>query len=119
MGAAAITPGTDPTVTLDDRLPSVLIFVSLLESPKLEALGKDFGVEGLHLATPDELGNRSLYPLGIHGDAGRLHWNPPRPGDRILRLGLPMVAFAVVGLSDDLVNLASHHCKRESHGCQL
>lgn len=54
VAAAAITPGTDPSVTPDGRVPSVLIFVDVLDDAKLALLGKEYGVDGLHVATPDE-----------------------------------------------------------------
>ena len=98
--AAAITPGTDPTVVPDDRSSSVLIFVDLLNSAKLEVIGKDYGVNGLHLATSDDAGKTSVFPLGENGAGGSLHWNPPRPGLRLLGLGLPWIGLAalLVGL---------------------
>ena len=64
VAAAAITPGTDPTVELDGRAPSVLIFVDVLDDTKLAALGKEYGVDGLHVATPDERPQVSIFPLG-------------------------------------------------------
>ena len=53
VAAAAITPGTDPTVMTDGRPPSVLIFIDILNTAKLAVIGNDFGVEQLHIATPD------------------------------------------------------------------
>lgn len=96
VGAAAITPGTDPTVVQDDRQPSVLIFVDILEAPRLETLGKDYGVDQLGVATADQLLGSSLFPLGENGVAGSLHWNPPKPGERLLGLGLPLVGIAAL-----------------------
>lgn len=96
VAAAAITPGTDPTVKADDRSASVLIFVDRLDSAKLATIGQDFGVEGLHLATPDEIPVVSVYPLGETGAAGSLHWSPHRPGLHLLALGLPLVGIAAL-----------------------
>jgi diguanylate cyclase (GGDEF)-like protein/PAS domain S-box-containing protein len=96
IAAAAITPGTDPTVKTDDRSASVLIFVDPLDSAKLAAMGRDFGVEGLHLATPDDIHSQSVYPLGETGAAGSLHWSPQRPGLQMLALGLPLVGIAAL-----------------------
>lgn len=100
VGAAVFTPGTDPTVMPDNRLPSVLIFVDLLTEHKLLVLGKDYGVHDLHLARPDEMQRVSIYRLGEKGEAGALHWNPPTPGRRMIALGFPLLCFAalLVGL---------------------
>lgn len=94
--AAAITPGTDPTVLRDDRLPSVLIFVDILGPAKLQALGQDYGVNDLRVATPDEVHDTSVFALGENGDAGTLHWSPRKPGQRLLGLGLPLVGIAAL-----------------------
>ncbi|RRV10572.1 EAL domain-containing protein [Pseudomonas sp. v388] len=96
VSAAAITPGTDPTVSPDEGSGSVLIFVDILEGSRLENLGKDFGVDGLRVATADELDENSSFALGDKGSAGSLHWNPPKPGERLLGLGLPMVAVVAL-----------------------
>ncbi|MDR9754288.1 EAL domain-containing protein [Pseudomonas sp. SZMC_28357] len=96
VAAAAITPGTDPTVVADDRLASVLIFVDILDSNKLAAIGLDFGIEGLHMATADEIPMVPVYPLGETGEAGSLHWIPEQPGLQLLTLGLPLVGIAAL-----------------------
>ena len=96
VAAAAITPGTDPTIEPDDRKPSVLVFVDILEGPRLETIGKDYGVDQLRVAAADELGGRSVFALGENAMAGSLHWEPPKPGERLLRLGLPLVGIAAL-----------------------
>ncbi|KAF0866302.1 EAL domain-containing protein [Pseudomonas sp. LD120] len=96
IAAAAITPGTDPSVVADDRSPSVLVFVDVLNSAKLKLIGNDFGVKHLHAATADEAGATSLLPLGIDGAAGTLHWSSSKPGLRLLKLGLPLIGVALL-----------------------
>lgn len=96
VAAAAITAGTDPTVVPDGRAPSVLIFVDVLDDTKLATLGREYGVEGLHVATSDERSQVSIFPLGEGGQAGALHWTPPKPGQRLLALGLPLIGLAAV-----------------------
>lgn len=96
VAAAAITTGTDPSVMADERTPSVLIFVDMLDAEKLEQIGQDLGIEGLHVATPDEVGETSVYPLGEGGVAGNLHWEPPTPGLRLLGIGLPLIGLAAL-----------------------
>ena len=96
VAAAAITPGTDPTVLPDGRPASVLIFVDILDSAKLTAIGDEFGVDKLHIATPDEIGKTLLFPLGDNGAAGSLHWEPARPGLRLMGVGLPLLGLAAL-----------------------
>ena len=96
VAAAAITPGTDPTVVSDDRPSSVLIFVDVLDRAKLEMIGKDYGVAGLRVATADDIGDTSVFALGENGAAGSLHWTPSRPGLRLLGLGLPLIGLAAL-----------------------
>lgn len=96
VAAAAITPGTDPTVVSDARLASVLIFVDILGSAKLQLLGNDYGVEGLHVATIDDVDARSFLPLGENGAAGNLYWRPSSPGLRLLAAGLPLIGIAAL-----------------------
>ncbi|AJP52581.1 bifunctional diguanylate cyclase/phosphodiesterase [Pseudomonas simiae] len=96
VAAAAITPGTDPTVLPDGRPASVLIFVDILDSAKLTAIGDEFGVDKLHIATPDEIGKTLLLPLGDNGAAGSLHWEPARPGLRLMSVGLPLLGLAAL-----------------------
>ena len=96
VAAAAITPGTDPTVMTDGRPASVLIFVDILNSAQLAVIGSDFGVDKLHIASPDEIGKTLLYPLGENGAAGSLHWEPSRPGLRLMGVGLPLLGLAAL-----------------------
>ncbi len=96
VAAAAITPGTDPTVEPDGRPASVLIFVDVLNSAKLTAIGDEFGVGKLHIATPDDIGNTLVFPLGDNGAAGSLHWEPARPGLRLMSVGLPLLGLAAL-----------------------
>ena len=96
VAAAAITPGTDPTVKPDGRPASVLVFVDILNSAKLAVIGDEFGVSKLHIATPDEIGKTLLFPLGDNGAAGSLHWEPARPGLRLMGVGLPLLGLAAL-----------------------
>ncbi len=96
VAAAAITPGTDPTVVTDGRQPSVLVFVDILNAQKLTAIGDDFGVANLHVATADDIATTLVLPLGTDGSAGSLHWEPPRPGLRLMAVGLPLLGLAAL-----------------------
>lgn len=96
VAAAAITPGTDPTAVADDRPASVLIFVNLLNSAKLELMGNDFGVTRLHVATPDEMSAAFAVPLSDNAAIGSLYWTSSRPGLRLLGIGLPLIGIAAL-----------------------
>ncbi|BDB19569.1 bifunctional diguanylate cyclase/phosphodiesterase [Pseudomonas sp. CYM-20-01] len=96
VAAAAITPGTDPTVKMDGRPASVLVFVDILDSAQLALIGNDFGVNQLHIASADEIGKTLLVPLGDNGAAGSLHWQPARPGVRLMGVGLPLLGLAAL-----------------------
>jgi len=73
-----------------------LIFVDVLNSAKLSAIGDDFGVGKLHVATPDDIGQTLVFPLGDNGAAGSLHWEPARPGLRLMGVGLPLLGLAAL-----------------------
>jgi diguanylate cyclase (GGDEF)-like protein/PAS domain S-box-containing protein len=100
VAAAAITPGADPTVQSENGPSSVLLFVETLDNVKLQGIGSDYGIEGLHVATPDEIHKESILPLGDNGSAGGLHWEPAKPGLRLLGFILPLIATGalLVGL---------------------
>lgn len=94
LSAAAITPGTDPTVMPDKGPASVLIFVDILDSGRLEAIGVDYGVEGLHVSTVSDKHVLSSLPLGDNGAAGTLQWTPEQPGNQLLAWILPLIGLA-------------------------
>ncbi|QQZ44492.1 EAL domain-containing protein [Pseudomonas sp. SK3(2021)] len=89
--AAALSPGTDPSVHPDNRPPSVLLFVARLDPARLEALGRDFGVEQLRAASS---GDTSLPTLALADGGAAVQWTPERPGDQLLVLVLPLLASA-------------------------
>ncbi|PIB54763.1 EAL domain-containing protein [Pseudomonas sp. 2995-1] len=96
VAAAAITPGTDPTVVADGRPASVLVFVDILDSAKLGRIGDDFGVGNLHIATPEDIAKGVFLPLGDNGSAGSLYWQPEQPGRRLIGVGLPLLGLAAL-----------------------
>lgn len=99
LAAAALTPGTDPDVKADSGPASVLVFVLRLEPARLEALGRDFGVEGLRVASP---GTRPVNAptLALRDNAGVLQWTSDDPGHQLLVLVVPLIALAglLIGL---------------------
>jgi diguanylate cyclase (GGDEF)-like protein/PAS domain S-box-containing protein len=96
VAAAALTPGADPTVQPDKGPSSVLLFVEVLDNAKLQAMGRDYGIEGLHVSTSDDIHKASILPLGEDGSAGGLHWEAARPSIRLLGLILPLIAIAAL-----------------------
>jgi diguanylate cyclase (GGDEF)-like protein/PAS domain S-box-containing protein len=96
IAAAALTPGTDPTVKVDKRIQSVLVFVKLLDNTLLEKLGNDYGVQKLRLVKSQTKHTVSELFLGSEGSAGTLQWTPEQPGHRLLQLGLPLIAIAAL-----------------------
>nr|WP_306823089.1 EAL domain-containing protein [Pseudomonas fluorescens] len=96
IAAAAITPGTDPTVAREeDGQASVLVFAQLLDSGRLDALGNDFGISHLRFIGSASA-NESGLKLGYDGSAGGVMWDAPTPGHDMLTFILPLLG--VLGL---------------------
>lgn len=93
LAAAALTPGTDPNVKADSGPASVLLFVSKLEPARLEALGRDFGVEGLRVV-PAGVRPTNAPTLELPDNAGVVQWTSDDPGRQLLVLVVPLVAVA-------------------------
>ncbi|MDX1370460.1 EAL domain-containing protein [Pseudomonas sp.] len=96
VAAAGFTPGGDPQIVEVPGPASVLLFVDLLGPDKLQALGEDFGIDQLHVANAaaDAPGASSLRLATLSGEPPLLGWQPPRPGDQLLYLILPLLALA-------------------------
>ena len=93
--AAAITPGSDPTVEREAGQSSVLFFVQLLTPDRLNALGNSFGIQNLRLSTSPVPSGSGL-KLGDDITAGTLVWDEPTPGHEMLAFILPLLG--VIGL---------------------
>ncbi len=93
LAAAALTPGTDPDVKADTGPASVLIFIARLGPQRLAALGQDFGVEGLRVASAGS-GAAGVATLRLRDDAGVVQWTSDDPGHQLLVLIVPLVAVA-------------------------
>ncbi len=95
VAAAGFTPGGDPQIAEVPGPTSVLLFVDLLGPDKLQALGEDFGIDLLHVASAvDAPGASSLHLAALNGKPLLLRWQPTRPGDQLLYLILPLLALA-------------------------
>ena len=90
VAAAAITPGTDPTVEREPGPSSVLVFVQLLTPDRLDALGNSFGIQNLHVSK-NPVSSESGLKLGEDITAGTLVWDDPTPGREMLAFILPLL----------------------------
>ena len=95
VAAAAITPGTDPTVERDNGLASVLVFAQSFDEQRLTELGASFGISGLRLAKPDEK-TPTRIALGSTVISGIVTWQPPTPGQNMLIFMLPLIGLAAI-----------------------
>jgi diguanylate cyclase (GGDEF)-like protein/PAS domain S-box-containing protein len=95
VAAAALTPGTDPTVKPSKGPASVMVFVSMLDNDRLAAIGSDYGIKGLRIAAPGQ-GHAALLPLGENGAAGSVQWEPDKPSQQLLRFVLPLIGVAAL-----------------------
>jgi len=98
LSAAAIRPDGE-VLDIDPQTTSVLLFVDQLTQPKLDKLGDDAGLSGMHLVRQDQQSaNAPSLPLDTLGYS--LQWTPARPGDRLLWAMLPPLlgALLVLGL---------------------
>ncbi|MNF56438.1 Phytochrome-like protein cph2 [compost metagenome] len=95
VAAAGFTPGGDPQIAEVPGPTSVLLFVDLLGPDKLQALGEDFGIDRLQVASAaDAPGASALRLATLNGEPLLLRWQPARPGDQLLYLILPLLALA-------------------------
>ncbi|CAE6916263.1 Diguanylate cyclase [Pseudomonas marincola] len=94
--AMAITTGDDPTIKNDGRSPSVMVLATLLNNSRLKALGQDYGVNDLRLASTSQAVGSNVMALGEDGNAGKIQWNPEVPSQGILIIGIPLIGCAAL-----------------------
>ncbi len=94
IALAAMTHDNDPAVLPIAGPPSVLVFVDFLLPAKLSHLGKEYGIEGLR--TGEHAGTASLPKPTLFGHELILTWDPPRPGDALLLVLLPLLLLASI-----------------------
>jgi sensor domain CHASE-containing protein len=94
IAVAAMTHDNDPAVLPIAGPPSVLVFVDVLLPTKLGQLGKENGIEGLR--TGEHAGSASLSRPTLSGKEFILTWDPPRPGDALLLVLLPLLLLASI-----------------------
>ncbi len=97
VAAAPLLAATDPHVMVDAGSPSVLIFVDRLTPSKLLALGKEFGVEGLHaLPQASLVPGMPAMPLVEGNPSAALSWTAPRPGDYLMLALIPLIGICAL-----------------------
>jgi len=97
LTAAAIRPD-DEVLGIDPQSTSVMLFIDQLTQAKLDKLGDDAGLSGVHIIKAGTATSSPTLPLDDLGYA--LQWIPPRPGDHLLWAMLPPLlgAMLVLGL---------------------
>ena len=93
VGAAALSPGGDPSVPLTSGPASVLLFVDRLDPSTLLDIGQSHFVEDVHLATGAATPGQTFEIAGPDGSpVARLAWTAAQPGRALLRAVLPWLA---------------------------
>lgn len=80
-----------------------LLFVQVLDGPLLESLSRDYELANLRLTHSDSDVSDPRATFSIKDGSGkvvsRLAWDPNRPGDGLLQIALPFLAFFLAALT--------------------
>lgn len=96
ISAARLTPGTDPAVKRLPGVQSVLVLVYRLSPQKLKHLGNSYEIA--HLRVPVDQEDAARQPQMQIDPQLLLRWDPERPGNRLLRVLLPILLLMLVAL---------------------
>ena len=101
VAAAEFTTGGDPRVPVMPGPASVLLFVDRLSEAKLLALGQDYALPNLRLATTGTTGDvLASLPLDLAASpASLLTWDPIQPGQHLLARVLPLIGGVALVLT--------------------
>ena len=101
VAAAAILPPPGSAEPPPPAARSVLIFGKRLGGEFLERMGTDYLLAEIALLGPGEItASASLPLLAPDGERlGQLAWKPDRPGQELLRVLLPPLSVALLGLA--------------------
>lgn len=94
VAAARITTGDDSSMPVAPGPASVLVFVDVLDSPKLTALGEEYGIAQTrvqHKNSPRLAGRRGVATLPVDGQQVTFEWKSENPGRELLRYILPLL----------------------------
>ena len=113
VGASAITPEEIGDIALPPGERSVIVFVKRLDQAFFEELAERYQLSDMHIAElHGEPGLAALDLTTVDGTtAGRLVWQPHRPGQQFLRSIAPSLLLALVvigGFSAFVMRQAGH-----------
>jgi len=94
VAAAAVTPGTDPTASADERPASVMLVTKALSPQSLQEMGADLAIEGLRVAPADTPADALVTIVGDRGAVFRFTWDRHKPGQEMLVFMLPLMVLA-------------------------
>jgi diguanylate cyclase (GGDEF)-like protein/PAS domain S-box-containing protein len=118
IAAAALLP-PDPAEAPPPEARSVLVFAKRLGGEFLGRMGTEYLLTGLRLAGSEEPAAGASLPLATPGGAalGRLAWEPDRPGRELLRVLLPPLGVALLGLAA-FAWLVLHNARRSARAIE-
>ncbi|MDQ0474989.1 putative bifunctional diguanylate cyclase/phosphodiesterase [Labrys wisconsinensis] len=116
-GAAALSTGSDPSVSAIPGPPSILVFGARLSDDALAALGEQWFVPRLRLA--GDAADAAAPPhLALPTTDGRithtLRWTPDQPGRAMLWRVFPGLALAAAALAGFVILVVQHAAKAAS-----
>jgi len=105
VAASTITPGGSYSVMPRDGIPSVMLFVNVLDPDKLDHLSETYGLPTLQASRTPLPGFESMRLLD---SPWLLNWHPPQPGAHLLHQTLPVFLAGVLLLALVLALLIRH-----------
>jgi diguanylate cyclase (GGDEF)-like protein/PAS domain S-box-containing protein len=101
VAAAALLPPPGSAEPPPPQARSVLIFAKRLGREFLTRIGTEYLLAGLTLRGPEEPADGASLPLATPDGVtlGHLTWKPERPGRELLRVLLPPLGIALLGLA--------------------
>lgn len=96
LSAAWITPGGDTSVTPDNGPQTLLIFAYRLTPEKLNQMGLEYGIQGVHIVGPlttIEMGSTNHRQMPALGGAITFAWQSDNPGESLVICILPALVL--------------------------
>ena len=101
LAAAPITPGKVPDLPTIVGPPSVMVFISILTSDKLHALGKTLNVIAPQIASSEhdaQFEPRLVLPV-IQGEPLVIRWQAKDPGFGVILMMMPLLLFTALAVA--------------------
>jgi len=99
VGVAAIRPHTDKLMPISGGY-SVLVYADALDAAAIESMQQAYLLDDLKLVNEKPGDGEAAIPLSANGrSVAYLTWTPPRPGTRLLSVGLPVLGTVVVAIA--------------------